>query len=81
MRQTIPVVYNSGAFHPLKPVKLADGTRGEVVPLLPEKPTSAEQSGGLTQWPPNYFEQTAEALAGENFERPPQGILPGRDVW
>ena len=32
-------------------------------------------------WPPGYFERTAGALAGEEFERPPQGELPMRDEW
>lgn len=32
-------------------------------------------------WPAGYFERTAGALAGEPFERPPQGELPVRDSW
>lgn len=32
-------------------------------------------------WPEGYFEQTAGALVGEDFERPPQGELPRRDDW
>ena len=36
-------------------------------------------SGG--DWPPGYFERTAGVLAGEEFERPPQGELPTRDEW
>ena len=32
-------------------------------------------------WPPGYFGRTAGALAGEEFERPPQGELPTRDEW
>ena len=32
-------------------------------------------------WPEGYFEKTAGALAGEDFERPPQGELPKRDEW
>jgi hypothetical protein len=32
-------------------------------------------------WPPSYFERTAGALAGEEFERPPQGELPKRNEW
>ena len=32
-------------------------------------------------WPAGYFEQTAGALSGEDFERPPQGDLPCRDNW
>ena len=32
-------------------------------------------------WPTDYFQQTAGALAGEEFARPPQGELPVRDDW
>ena len=32
-------------------------------------------------WPPGYFESTAGALIGEEFDRPPQGQLPKRDEW
>ena len=32
-------------------------------------------------WPTGYFETTAGALAGEEFERPPQGECPRRDDW
>lgn len=32
-------------------------------------------------WPAGYFEQTAGALAGEDFERSPQAELPHRDDW
>ena len=32
-------------------------------------------------WPAGYFDQTAGALSGEDFERPPQGELPCRDNW
>ena len=41
---------------------------------------SASQNGQAT-WPANYFEQTAGALAGQEFERPEQGPLPCRDDW
>jgi hypothetical protein len=34
-----------------------------------------------SRWPEGYFQQTAGALAGEEFERPPQGDLPVRDHW
>ena len=48
-------------------VHLPDGTavRVEAEPIIP-----AGQG-----WPPGYFERTAGALAGEPFERPPQGEL------
>ena len=32
-------------------------------------------------WPERYFENTAGALVGEEFERPQQGDLPQRDPW
>ena len=32
-------------------------------------------------WPEGYFQKTAGVLAGEDFERPPQGELPRRDEW
>ena len=32
-------------------------------------------------WPEGYFAETAGALAGEPFERPPQGELPERESW
>ena len=34
-----------------------------------------------SSWPAGYFDTTAGALAGEEFERPAQGELPRRDVW
>ena len=34
-----------------------------------------------SHWPAGYFDTTAGALAGEEFERPEQGELPRRDVW
>ena len=36
---------------------------------------------GGDDWPPGYFESTAGALIGEEFDRPPQGELPKRDEW
>lgn len=32
-------------------------------------------------WPAGYFERTAGALAGEDFERPDQGELPHSASW
>jgi Protein of unknown function DUF104/Protein of unknown function (DUF3696) len=81
MSETIPAVYDSGVFRPLKPVDLADGTRAEVTPLSEQVRSSVDANGGLTAWPAGYFDQTAGVLAGENFERPPQGQLPERDIW
>ena len=71
---SIPAIYDSGVFRPLSPVDLADGTRATVIPL----PNGAE---ARANWPPHYFDQTAGAMAGEDFERPPQGDLPQRDDW
>ena len=38
-------------------------------------------TGGATQWPADYFERTAGALAGEPMERPVQGDAPLREAW
>jgi hypothetical protein len=32
-------------------------------------------------WPEGYFARTAGALAGEEFERPQQGLPPIREAW
>ena len=40
-----------------------------------------ELTAATSGWPEGYFDQTAGALAGEKFERPPQGDLPIRDDW
>lgn len=74
MSQIIPAIYDSGVFRPLQPVDLAEGKRAEVIPT----PSPLDANSGATSWPAGYFEQTAGALAGENFERPPQGDLPKR---
>jgi hypothetical protein len=52
--------------------------------LVRDALNSVEQENGggsASNWPIGYFEQTAGVLAGEEFERPPQGELPNRDVW
>ena len=63
-------------------VHLPDGQDVTVQPVA-ESLDGAEKnemnSGSV--WPVGYFEQTAGALAGEGFERPPQGELPSRDDW
>ena len=41
----------------------------------------AGQHDSASGWPDGYFEQTAGACAGEEFERPPQGELTMRDAW
>jgi hypothetical protein len=77
MSQIIPAIYDSGVFRPLQPVDLAEGTRAEVIPT----PSPLDANCETTSWPAGYFEQTAGALAGEDFDRPPQGDLPKRDAW
>jgi len=81
MSQSIPAVFDSGVFRPLEPVNLAEGTRAEVIPLSTATPNLPPTSGQIMMWPAGYFEQTAGALAGEDFERPPQGDLPQRNDW
>ena len=72
---SIPAIYDSGVFRPLTPVDLANGTRATVTPL----PNGS--ANALAAWPPGYFDQTAGALEGEDFERPSQAELPRRDNW
>jgi hypothetical protein len=38
-------------------------------------------TAGASQWPADYFERTAGALAGEPWERPAQGDAPLREDW
>jgi len=38
-------------------------------------------TAGASQWPADYFERTAGALAGELLERPEQGDTPLREAW
>ena len=38
-------------------------------------------AAGVSQWPADYFERTAGALAGEPLERPAQGDAPLREAW
>ena len=59
-------------------VHLPDGQNVTVQPVSDIENAEANSSQG---WPDGYFEQTAGALAGEEFERPPQGELPSRDDW
>ena len=81
MSHTIPAVFDSGVFRPLEPVDLAEGTRAEVIPLPQPATAPPDGSAGNTPWPSDYFVQTAGGLAGEPFERPPQGELPNREGW
>ena len=63
-------------------VHLADGQDVTVQPVgeVADRDENDEVNSG-SDWPEGYFEQTAGALAGEEFERPPQGALPSRDEW
>ena len=38
-----------------------------------------DQCNPVTGWSEGYFDETVGILAGETFERPPQGELPDRD--
>jgi hypothetical protein len=78
MSHTIPAVLNNGVFRPLEPIDLPEGTRAQVIPLA--EPTLLPRAPSTT-WPDEYFEQTAGTLAGEPFERSPQGDLPNREDW
>lgn len=69
----IQATYRDGQLELLQPVDWPNGTRAEVIPL------STPSSGSA--WPKNYFNDTAGALAGEDFERPSQGDLPTRETW
>ena len=80
MDRTILAIFDAGVFRPLESVNLAEGTRAEVIPLSPVA-SSSSASACQVAWPPGYFEQTAGALAGEEFERAPQGTLRPRDAW
>lgn len=80
MNQAIPAIYRAGVFHPLQPVDCPDGARAEVS-LLPQSQPNIHPEGGGASWPTGYFEQTAGALAGEEFERPFQPGFPEREAW
>jgi len=64
------------------------GTVQNGVVILPQnvhlpdgQSVSVQPIGQPVDWPDGYFEQTAGALAGEEFERAEQGELPDREVW
>jgi hypothetical protein len=79
--RAIPAIFDAGVFRPLEPVNLAEGTRADVIPLPQSTPSSQLAPVSLPTWPPGYFEQTSGVLAGEDFERSPQGDLPQREEW
>ena len=72
MSKTIHAVFENGVFRPVESVDLPEKSEVEFEPRL-----IAKNEG----WPVGYFQQTAGAFAGENFERPGQGALPDRDRW
>jgi len=78
MSHTISAVFADGVFRPLEPVDWPEGTRAEVIPIAESAPAG---SASPATWPADYFQQTAGALSGEDFERPPQGELPRREAW
>jgi hypothetical protein len=76
----VQAIFRNGRLELTQPVDWPDGTRAQVIPL-PQVALSNGVGAPTNTWPPNYFEQTAGALAGEGFERPPQGELPFREEW
>jgi hypothetical protein len=72
-------VFESGVFRPVAPVDWPDGTRAEVIPVVPPTVPLSDSAARSATWPLGYFDQTAGALASEDFERPPQGDLPQRE--
>jgi hypothetical protein len=79
---SIQATFRNGRLELMQPVDWPDGTRAEVIPLPSSTPTRLQpEADRPTAWPPDYFERTAGALAGEVFERPPQGTLPVREDW
>jgi predicted DNA-binding antitoxin AbrB/MazE fold protein len=70
MSDPIPAVFDSGVFRPLEPVDLAQGTRADVIPRSNLESASASDD---SSWPLGYFDATAGALVGEDFDRPVQG--------
>lgn len=73
--KSIQATFSNGQFNLEGPVDWPDGTPVQITPLV-----SADQATS-NGWPEGYFERIAGALAGEEFERPPQGELPQRDSW
>ena len=74
----VQATFRDGRLELMQPVDWPDGTRAEVIPL-PQTAGSSADANAI--WPPGYFDQTAGSLAGEEFERPPQGEFPQRENW
>jgi hypothetical protein len=70
-------VLPDGTIQPPNGIHLAPGKAEVTVDAAEQDATDKQRSG----WPAGYFDTTAGALAGEEFERPAQGELPRRDVW
>ena len=51
----------------------------DALQLAGEKNTRSAPAKNGAGWPDQYFERTAGALAGENFDRPSQGDLEQRE--
>ena len=76
----VQATFRNGQLELSKPVDWPDGTRADVIPIVPVS-GSSEIGAHPTAWPEGYFEQTSGALAQEKLERPDQGQLPSRDEW
>jgi hypothetical protein len=70
-------VLPDGTIRPPAGIHLAPGKAEITVDTVEQDATDKQRSS----WPAGYFDTTAGALAGEDFERPAQGELPRRDVW
>jgi hypothetical protein len=76
---TVQATFRNGRLELMQPVDWPEGTRANVIPLTATP--SAAEGDPLGAWPSDYFENTAGALVGEEFERPAQGIPTERDAW
>ena len=72
MSKVVHAIFENGVFRPTEPVDLPEHSQVEFEPRVLDV---------AKDWPTDYFQRTAGALAGEEFERPSQGELPKRDSW
>ena len=72
MNKTIQAAFENGVFRPVEVVDLPEHAKVEFEPRL---------VANKEKWPEGYFQQTAGAFEGENFERPSQGAIPNRGQW
>jgi hypothetical protein len=77
----VQATFRNGRLELMQSVDWPDGTRAEVIPLPQAASPSNGTDGSPTTWPIDYFEKISGVLAGEHFERPPQGDLPLREDW